>query len=57
MLDNKFTGCPSVIRADYGTENTGVAKAHIAFRMHHSDSLAGSKSFLYGSSTANIVSL
>ena len=57
ITPNKFTGCPSVVRADYGTENTCIAKAHIAFRMYHSDSLAGSKSFLYGSSTANIVSL
>ena len=40
---------------DHGTENSVIAKMHIAFRMHHEDSLAGSKSFMYGPSTANIV--
>lgn len=50
-------GCPKVVRADYGTENCSVAKIHIAFRMDHDDSMAGSKSFMYGPSTANIVRL
>ena len=48
-------GCPRVLRADHGTENSVIAKMHIAFRMHHGDSIAGSKSFMYGPSTANIV--
>lgn len=48
-------GCPRIIRADHGTENCTVAKIHIAFRMDHADSLAGSKSFIYGRSTSNIV--
>ena len=49
-------GCPRVLRADLGTENCSVAKIHIAFRMNHNDSLSGNRSFIYGPSTANIVS-
>ena len=33
-----------------------MAKIHIALRMDHEDPLAGTKSFIYGPSTANIVS-
>ena len=51
-----YIGCPRVVRADHGTENCLVAKVHIGFRMHHSDDLAGVKSFIYGPSTANTVS-
>ncbi|XP_065901982.1 uncharacterized protein [Dysidea avara] len=47
-------GCPRLVRADHGTENCAVAKIHIAFRMNHTDRLSGSKSFIYGPSTANI---
>lgn len=50
-----FIGCPRIIRADHGTENCAVAKVHIGLRMNHSDDLAGSKSFIYGPSTANTV--
>lgn len=50
-------GCPLIVRADLGTENCRVAKVHIAFRMHHDDSVAGPKSFIYGPSTAKIVSI
>lgn len=49
-------GCPKVVRCDRGTENCKLAKVHIAFRMNHNDSLSGSKSFIYGTSTANTVS-
>jgi len=49
-------GCPRIARANHGTENCGVAKVQIAFRMDHDDSLSGSKSFIYGPSTANTVS-
>ena len=45
-----------MVRCDCGTENSKLAKVHIAFRMSHEDSLAGSKSFIYGPSTANTVS-
>ena len=51
-----FPGCPRIVRADHGTENCGVAKVQIAFRMGHNDCLSGSKSFIYGPSTANTVS-
>lgn len=50
-------GCPRVLRSDLGTENCGIAKIHIAFRMNHTDSLSGDKSFIYGPSTANTVSI
>lgn len=50
-----FLGCPRILRADHGTENAIAAQAHIAFRLRHTDRLAGSKSFIYGPSTANIV--
>ena len=49
-------GCPKVVRADHGTENCTVAKVHIGFQLGHKDQLAGSKSFIYGPSTTNIVS-
>ena len=49
-------GCPKIVRADLGTENCLVAKVQIALRMHHSDVHAGKQSFIYGPSTANIVS-
>ena len=45
-----------MVRADHGTENCLVAKCHIAFRMDHEDCLSGARSFIYGPSTANIVS-
>lgn len=45
-----------IVRADFGTENCVVAKAHIAQRMYHADAYAKEKSFIYGPSTANIVS-
>ena len=50
-----LTGCPMVVRADYGTENCVVAKIQIAFCMNHPDSLSGQRSFFYGPSTANSV--
>ena len=49
-------GCARIIRADHGTENPTLAKIHIVFRMEHSDDLEGSKSFIYGPSTTNILS-
>ena len=49
-------GCPKVLRCDYGTENATIAQIQIAFRMNHDDSFAGVKSFIYGPSSANIVS-
>ena len=49
-------GCPAVLRCDYGTENTSLGTAQIAFRMNHTDSMAREKSFVYGPSKSNIVS-
>ena len=48
-------GCPSIVRADHGTENTTLAAAHMALRHQHHDDLSGSKSFRFGSSTTNTV--
>ena len=45
-----------MLRCDYGTENTSLATTQIAFRMHHTDAMAGEKSFVYGPSKSNIVS-
>ncbi len=42
---------------DKGTENSKVAAAQYAFREGHNDDLAAEKSFCYGTSPANIVSL
>ena len=50
-------GCPRVVRGDFGTENSSVAKIHIAFRINQSDTLEASRSFIYGPSTANTVRL
>ena len=43
------------MRADMGTENSLLAKSHIAFRLKHNDELSGDKSFIYGPSTGNVV--
>ena len=48
-------GCPRVLRSDYGTENSRVATAQIAFRSNGDDDLAGDRSFRYGKSTTNTV--
>ena len=56
ISSKSFAGCPAVLRCDYGTENTSLGTAQIAFRMYHTDSLAGEKSFVYGPSKSNIVS-
>ena len=46
----------TILRSDYGTENATLATIHVTFRLQHSDSFAGEKSFMYGSSESNIVS-
>ncbi|XP_077862696.1 uncharacterized protein LOC144344733 [Saccoglossus kowalevskii] len=46
-------GCPRIIRADRGTENGYIEQMQIFLRRNHTDSFAGSKSFLYGRSTSN----
>ena len=55
-LDFIVTGCPRKVRADYGTENCVVAKLHIAFHLAFEEQSVAMKSFIYGPSTANIVS-
>ena len=52
-----MSGCPTIVRADFGTENCLTAKAQIAFRLHDTDAFGGERSFIYGPSTANIVSV
>lgn len=48
-------GCPSVVRADRGTENANVARMQRFFRRNGDDCFFGEKSFMYGRSTANQV--
>ena len=56
QVDLNVIGCPRKVRADYGTENCLVAKLHIAFHLAFEDQSTAIKSFIYGPSTANIVS-
>lgn len=46
-------GCPTIIRADRGTENGTVAALQRMFRHGCGDEFSGEKSFMYGPSTAN----
>ena len=61
VFNFSLLGCrrPTVLRSDYGTENSSlyIAAIQVAFRYHHSDSLAGTRSFMYGPSKANTVRL
>lgn len=50
-----LAGCPSVVRADRGTENANVATMQRFFRRNDGDCFSGDKSFMYGRSTANQV--
>ena len=50
-----YTGCLRIVRADFGTENTQIGTAQIAFRIDHTDDLTGSKSFMQGASVRNVV--
>ena len=49
-------GCPSIVRSDHGTENTLLAATHMSLRHGHVD-FKGEKSYRFGSSTTNTVSL
>ena len=51
------TGVPRCIRMDRGTENRLIEDIQISFRADHTDSMAGEKSVLYGSSVHNQVSI
>ena len=50
-----FSGCPRIVRSDYGTENCYLAASQVALRSEHIDTFAGEKSFRYGKSTTNTV--
>ena len=50
-----WTGCPTILRCDLGTENSLLATAQTSFRMSHDDTLAAEKSIIYGASTHNTV--
>ena len=50
-----LTGCPRILRADMGTENSLLATVQPILRHFDSDSLAGGKSFMYGKSINNQV--
>ncbi len=45
------------MRSDCGTENTGLAASHMTLRHNHQDNFNGEKSFRFGSSTTNTVSM
>ena len=44
---------PRILRADSGTENLIISLLHPLLRLDHQDSMSGTKSFMYGRSTAN----
>ncbi|KAF5886491.1 uncharacterized protein DAT39_022508, partial [Clarias magur] len=46
-------GCPRILRADMGTENSTIRDMHRYLRRSDADPLAGEKSFIYGKSMAN----
>jgi len=50
-------GAPTILRADRGTENTNIAFLQPFLRDGGDDSFAKEKSFMYGRSTSNQVSL
>ena len=50
-------GCPNIVRSDHGTENTLLAATHMSLRHGHVDDFKGKKSYRFGSSTTNTVSL
>lgn len=49
----KRGGCPSRVRADFGTENTYVENMQMFLRRDHGDEFAGERSYLAGRSTHN----
>lgn len=50
-------GVPSIIRSDCGTENSSLSACQMLLRHEHDDEFKGHKSFRYGSSTTNTVSV
>ena len=48
-------GCPTIVRADRGTENCNVAFLQPFLRTNSHDSFRDEKSFMYGKSTSNQV--
>ena len=50
-----LTGCPRILRADRGTENSRIAYIQPFLRRNCHDSLAGASSFQYGRSASNQV--
>lgn len=50
-------GTSSIVRTDPGTENVKVEVIQQIFRANGRDSFAGEKSFMYGKSTANQVTI
>ena len=52
-----LSGCPAIVRSDYGTENCYLASIQVGFRLAHDDTLRGERSFIYGPSKHNVVCL
>jgi len=49
----QIKGAPSIVRADYGTENVKVAGIQRFLRRDGTDSFAGINSFMYGKPVSN----
>ena len=52
-----IVGAPCIVRSDRGTENISIAACQMALRHHHRDDHSGPRSFIFGSSVANTVSI
>lgn len=52
-----FSGCPSIVTSDHGTENTTLAACHMALHHEHNDEFNGERSFWFEASTTNTVEL
>ena len=50
-----YLGCPRILRADMGTENSLLSVVQPILRHYDSDRLSGKKSFIYGKSICNQV--
>lgn len=56
MYYSLYSGVPTLLRSDCGTENSVLAACHMLLRHNHGDQFSGQNSFRYGSSTTNTVS-
>jgi len=50
-----LVGCPTIVRADRGTENCNVAFIQPFLRENSNDTFKGENSFMYGKSTGDLM--